>query len=635
MISPLIFSFLLSVILSLALTPAVIKFAHRIGATDAPGERKVHTTIMPRIGGLAIFVSSIISIGTLYIVFPDLVDSLYPYSETTLILAFCFTSLFALGLWDDLSPLSPGIKFGVQILLASILYFAGFSISNVTNPLSGGMLNVEIIALPLTILWIVGITNAFNLIDGLDGLAAGLAVIAGISIFTISVMSGHIETAVLSLIISGALIGFLRYNFHPAKIFLGDSGSLLIGFSLALLSIHSTSKITTGFALLFPFLVLLLPITDTLVSMLRRLMGSILNEKDNSKSWTLIHRIHGMFTPDKSHIHHRLLSMGLSHRQAVLLLYGVSIFFAFSAFLYTQIETVQTSITITVILGTTLLLGIKKLQYNEIAILNNGVMLPFFKKWVLNRKSFIRLADMIFITIAYAFSYALLHTLQPDAVELPQFTQTGLIILAIQFSTFWATGLYREKIDQYSIGNALHITSSIVYSIGVTALVIYAMNLFPLIEAIGFAIFDFYFLLTLTVGFRSAYQALNYWYSKQKKPGENILIYGADENGTLLLQKIINAPNNTSNIIGFLDDDPNLEGKLFYGYPVLGGHWKLGKISLNQKVDAIFVCDENIKPENLKRLQDKAARTGIALKKLTVSLHEFGEVEIQKTVVNI
>ncbi len=635
MITLFIFSFLLPVLLSLLITPAVIKFANKVGATDVPDDRKIHTTVMPRIGGLAIFISSVVSIAAVFFVFPDLFENIYEFNVTTVILAFSLVALFVLGFWDDLTPLSPEIKFGVQVLLAGILYFAGFSISNISNPLGEGMLNVQIIAFPLTILWIVGITNAFNLIDGLDGLASGVATITSISIFTISVISGQIGTAILSLVIAGALVGFLRYNFNPAKIFLGDSGSLIIGFSLALLSIESTSKITTGFALLFPFLVLVLPITDTIVSMIRRLIGSMLDKNYDDKPWTLLRRLYGMFTPDRSHIHHRLLSMGLSHRNAVLVLYTVSIFFAFSAFLFTQIDTAQTSITITITLGAVLFLCIKKLQYHEMAILHNGVMLSFFNKWILNRKSLIGLADMFFITISYALSYALLHTVNPGSIESANFTVTLAYIFATQLITFWATGLYRERLDQFSVGNTLHITSSVVYSAGATALVCYFIGAFPLIQAIQFIIFDFYFLLTFTLGFRTAYQALNFWFSKNKKSGENILIYGADENGSMLLQKIINSPDNNTKVIGFLDDDPKLEGKLFYGYPILGGYWNLRKTHLSHKVDSVFVCDEDIKPENLKRLRDKSLREGIAMKKLIVSLHDFETTDIEKAVMDI
>lgn len=625
MIRPFIISFLLPVILSLLVTPLVIRFAKIIGATDTPGERKVHSKEMPRIGGLGIFLSSVISIGVVIFLFPNLFTIVFEDIESTAILGFCFLSLFIMGFWDDLKSLSPEVKFGIQLLLAATIYFAGFKISNITNPLNMGVLNVEIIDFPLTILWIVGITNAFNLIDGLDGLTSGVATIACIAIFAVSAHSGQYVAAILSLIVAGALVGFLRYNFNPAKIFLGDSGSLIIGFALALLSIQSTAKLTTGFALLFPILVLALPITDTLVSMIRRLIGSYLDRNPDGKSKSLIRRLNTMFTPDKSHIHHRLLSMGLSHKSTVLVLYGVSIFFALSAYLYTQIETVERSAAIAVVLIGALFIGIKKLRYREMAILNNGLMMPFYEKWILNRSALIRLADIVFITASYSLSYVLVRSINPASVDLLNFENTLIVSLTVQFVTLWITGLYREKMNQFGIGNVLNILGSVAYAIGATAFVLSVMKVVPFTISVQFLILDFYFLLTFVLGFRMTYQALSFWFNRDKESGENVLIYGAGEDGTMLLHKIINSRKSGLKVIGFLDDDPQLERKIIYGYPILGGHWKLAKSEFCKKIDSILICDDKIKCENLKRLKEMAARQNITIKKLNVSLQEVND----------
>ena len=624
MISPFVISFLLPVILSLLITPLVIRFANMIGATDKPGERKVHTTVMPRIGGLGIFLSAAISIIIVFSLFPEFFSEIVEGGRTTGILVFCFVSLFSLGFWDDLKPLSPEVKFGVQFALAALIYIAGFKISNITNPLGMGMLNVEIIDFPLTILWIVGITNAFNLIDGLDGLTSGVATIACISIFSVAAMSGEMEVALLSLIVAGSLVGFLRYNFNPGKIFLGESGSLIIGFSLALLSIQSTAKLTTGFALLFPLLVLALPITDTLVSMLRRLLGSFLkNQSEDAPS--LLKRLHGMFSPDKSHIHHRLLSMGLSHRGTVLVLYGVSILFAFSAFLFTQIDTVERSITIAAGLGIILILGIKKLHYHEMAIFNNGLMIPFYEKWILNKSSFIRLADILFITASFTLSYLMVRNAFPGYIEFMDVNIMLAMILCLQFFTLWISGLYREKMSEFGIGSALHITASVAYASASTGFLFLMMNAVPMIVTMQFIILNFYFLLTFVLGFRMAYQALSFWFNRAKKSGESVLIYGAGENGSMVLHKILSSPKNAVRVLGFLDDNPELEGKLMYGYPILGGHWKLTKAHQNSRVDSIYICDEGIKCENLKRLKETAYHLGISIKKLNINFSEIDE----------
>jgi UDP-GlcNAc:undecaprenyl-phosphate/decaprenyl-phosphate GlcNAc-1-phosphate transferase len=625
-----IVALLLPLLLSLLITPMVIKFANRIGATDIPEERKVHTSVMPRIGGLAIFLSAAVTILTLYILFPEFPLTLFDGNYTTLIVGFCFISLFGLGFRDDLKPLTPQVKFGVQLILAAIIYFAGFKISNITNPLDIGVLDIGIFDFPITVLWIVGITNAFNLIDGLDGLASGVAVIACISIFIITSLAAQVGAAVFSLIIAGALIGFLRYNFNPAKIFLGDSGSLIIGFALALLSIQGTAKITTGFAILLPILILVFPITDTLVSMIRRLIGSFLNRNPQEPPKSILRHLHGMFTPDKLHIHHRLLSLGLSHRSAVLVLYMVSAFFAFSAFLFTQIDTLQRSLTITFVLVLILFIFIKKLRYHEMAIFNNGLILPFYENRILKRSEWTSFADIFFIVISYSLSYALVYLVNPVAVAQLNFGFTLLLVLPIQLATLWITGLYREKMTQLGIANAIRIIASIGSAVGITGIAFLLMEFLSLVETAQFLIFNFYFLLTLLFGYRIAYQALSFWYNRDKKTGKNVLIYGTGEFGTLILQNILTTSKNDLKVIGFLDDDPDLEGKIINGYPIFGGHWTLSKTHQHNSIDYIYLCDENIRSENLRRLRNIASQKDITIKKLNITLQEIEYTDVHK-----
>ena len=635
MISLYTIAFLLPLLLSLLLTPLVIRFAKRIGATDAPGDRKVHTSVMPRIGGLAIILSAAGTLLALVTFFPELRTDLFDGIYKSITVIFCFIALFALGFRDDLKPLSPEVKFGVQFILATIIYFAGFQISNITNLLGSGVLDVGIFDLPITVLWIVGITNAFNLIDGLDGLASGIAVIACISIFIITSLSEQFEAAIFSLIMAGSLVGFLRYNFNPAKIFLGDSGSLLIGFALALLSIQSTAKITTGFAVLLPILVLALPITDTLVSMIRRLIGSFLNRDPEVPSQSILHRLHGMFTPDKLHIHHRLLALGFSHRRAVLVLYLVSMFFAFSAFLFTEVDSIQRSVTVALVLGFILILFIKKLRYHEMAIFNNGLMIPFSEKWIQKQSQWICFADILFIITSYSASYILVYLVNPAAVEQLNFGLTLVFVLPLQLLTMWITGFYRAKIDKIDIANVLQITASIGTAVGLTGIVFMLMELLSLIGAVQFLIFDFYFLFTLLFGYRIAYQALRFLFNRDKKTGKNVLIYGAGENGTLTLQKILNSSENELKIIGFLDDDANLKGKFIYGYPIFGSHWALLKTHQNQKIDSIYLCDEDIRCENLKRLRKIALQNSISIKKLNITLQEIESTDDEEESIQI
>lgn len=626
-------AFMLPLVLTLLITPWVIKFAHKIGAVDLPSERKVHTSIKPRLGGLAIFSSIFISCLAIFYLFPDQFQGILSYKREILIITGCITSIFLLGFWDDISPLNPSVKFLVQFIIASFIYFVGFKISNVTNPLAVGMLNVEVIDFPLTLLWIVGVTNAYNLIDGLDGLASGVAMIACLSIFVVSLLAGSLWVAIIALIIAGSLAGFLRYNFNPAKIFLGDSGSLLIGFSLSILSIQSATKITTGFSLLFPMLVLILPITDTLISMTRRFIGSYLPGDFGDEKQSFARKIYKMFTPDRAHIHHQLISLGLTHRSTVLLLYVVSAFFAVSAISFSQIANVEKSIVIALFMGFVFYHCIKNLRYHEIAILNNGLMVPIYERWILNRTIFLSLIDTCFIAISYGLSYSLIQSINADYAEPLGFQKMIMILLPAQLLAFWLTGLYRENIQQLGIGNVLRITASVAYAVIGSLFVLLLIHPAPL-PLTQILIVDFYFLLTFTLGIRIAYQVLRYLFERYKKTGEKVLIYGANDEGTMILHKINNSHGSSVRIAGFLDDDRELEGQFIYGYPILGGHWKLNKLLQKHSIDSIFICEQTLKPENYNRLRRIANANEVKLKRLDIrfeNVSSFSDLYTQKT----
>ncbi len=612
-------SFIIPVILSILITPWVIRFSLQIGAVDEPGGRKIHDSITPKLGGLAIIASIGISLLILSLFNAPLFDGIQDNAPKTTILGLSFLAIFFVGFWDDIKPLKPGVKFGIQFIVAVLVYYAGFKISNITNPLGMGMLDVEMINFPLTLLWIVGITNAFNLIDGLDGLASGVGTIACIAIFAVSVLAGEIWTATLALVLAGALTGFLRYNFSPAKIFLGDSGSLMIGFALAIISIQSTTKLSTGFALLFPLLVLGLPITDTIISMLRRFLGSYLPEESNGNK-SIKNILLRMFKPDKSHIHHQLISLGLTHRNTVLLLYFVSACFALAGVTLTQVDTFERSIGIILICSFAVVLGIKKLRYREIAIFNNGMMLPIYERFILNKGTFLSLIDLTFVALSFGLSYHLLFSINPSSIDFIDFNQTLIIVLSVQLFTFWISGLYKESLRQVGIGDALKITASVSYAVILTAVVLFITDTFSFVSGIQFLILDFYFLLTFTLGMRVAYRAMSYWFQRDKRSGENVLIYGANENGTMILHKINNNAKSNYKVIGFLDENPDLEGKKIYGYPIFGGHWKLTKTLRNANIDYIFICEHDIKTENFNRLKKLAEVKGIKIKRLHISL---------------
>ncbi len=304
--------FFFAMIISYIATPFVKWFANKVGAIDVPkDERRVHKVPIPRLGGLAIYISMIIS---MFIFIKDIdIEMIGIMIGATIIVIT--------GVIDDIRPLSAKTKFLVQIAAAIVLILVGVEIEFLSNPFSevNDIISLGIFSVPVTIFWVIGITNTLNFIDGLDGLAAGVASISAMSLLFVASINGFIGVAIMSAILAGATFGFLPYNFNPAKIFMGDTGSLLLGYMLSVIAIKGVMKSVAAIGIAVPILVLGIPIFDTTFAIFRRLI----NKKAPWKA-------------DKGHLHHRLLDRGLTQKQAVLTLYFVSICLGASAVLITD-----------------------------------------------------------------------------------------------------------------------------------------------------------------------------------------------------------------------------------------------------------------------------------------------------------
>ena len=305
------YSVAFSVALAVAyfVTPRVKDLAIKVGALDAPDARKVHTKPIPRMGGLAIYAAFVLAV----------LASMY-VSREIMGLLVGGTVILIVGIIDDLKPLPARVKLLGQIVAASVLVMFDIRIEWLTNPF-GDMLYVEYLSIPLTILWVVGLTNTVNLIDGLDGLAAGVSTIASVTILLVALQQNFWTVAVLTAALAGSALGFLQHNFNPAKIFMGDTGSMFLGYMLAAISILGAVKSAATIALIVPIVALGLPILDTAFAIIRRYMSG-----------------RPIFKPDKGHLHHRLLEMGLTQKQAVLLMYVISGCLGLSAIALTEVN---------------------------------------------------------------------------------------------------------------------------------------------------------------------------------------------------------------------------------------------------------------------------------------------------------
>ena len=305
-------AFGIALIVTYVITPAVKRLACRVGAMDNPNARKVHHGAVPRLGGLGIYIGFLASV-------------LYSLPLSTEVIGLLMGSavIIAVGIWDDICQIPAKVKLLGQILAAVVLVACGVRVEWILNPLGDYIYLSAFISVPLTILWVVGFTNMVNLIDGLDGLAVGVSSIAAVSVALIAYQMGQWNSGAITVAMAGAAIGFLQYNFNPAKIFMGDTGSMFLGYTLAAVSIMGVMKTAATVALVVPVIALGLPIMDTALAIVRRKLSGM-----------------PIFAPDRGHLHHRLLDSGLSQKQVVLLMYAITAFLGMIALLVVHLNVV-------------------------------------------------------------------------------------------------------------------------------------------------------------------------------------------------------------------------------------------------------------------------------------------------------
>ena len=337
------FVFIIALVLALILTPLAGKLGERFGVLDEPGKRKVHLSPIPRCGGLAIVAAFLLTLA-LSALISGLSDKLTLDRQTTFFLLGALM-VFGVGLFDDFHRLGPKVKFLFQVIGASIAFWGGLRIE--VFPFFGIDLHFVILSYFITVFWFVFFINAINLIDGLDGLAAGIAFFASAIMVILSVMKGEYLIAMLFAALAGAVLGFLRYNFNPASIFMGDGGSYFLGYVIAGLSIMGSIKSQVGAAMLIPIVALGVPIFDTILSPIRRF---ILGRE--------------MFKPDKGHIHHKLAGMGFSTKRVVWTIYGISFCLCILSVVLVNVRDEQAGLFL-ILMGTGAVIFIRKLGYLE------------------------------------------------------------------------------------------------------------------------------------------------------------------------------------------------------------------------------------------------------------------------------
>ena len=341
--------FFMALLASLAFTPLVRRLAVNRGWLDAPNDkRSIHHKAVPRLGGVAIFGSVLFSLAAISLLDHDILEALQTNRARLLTLLVPATLMFLFGLYDDLRGTGAKLKFAVQGLAGSLFYLMGGRIDAISVPFIGHVDLPVVLGYAFTVFWIVLVTNAFNLIDGMDGLAAGTALLASAIILMVALFLNHPLVAIITLALCGAVTGFLRFNFNPASIFLGDSGSLFIGFTLAALSLLGAQKASTSVAIAIPLMIFGLPLMDTGLAVFRRFVSR-----------------RPLFDADREHVHHMLLARGWSQWRVALVLYGVCAIFGLSALIFVDDHGLLTGLML-LLVGAGAAVSVGRLRYHEV-----------------------------------------------------------------------------------------------------------------------------------------------------------------------------------------------------------------------------------------------------------------------------
>lgn len=588
----------IAAVLSFLLTPVARWLAGAVGAVDMPDARKIHRSPMPRLGGLAVLCAfALVLVAARARWLPSVID--LPEALWTGV-ALGVIPVAAISFLDDVRGVRARWKALVHVGAALIAVKAGV----VLNPeihFMGEPIRIGLLAVPLSILWIVGVTNAFNLVDGLDGLSAGLALISSVSLSVAFLMAGERAVAGAVLVLAGALVGFLPYNLYPAKIFLGDTGAAAVGFILACFALKGGSTLSAGFATVLPILVLGVPVAETLISIARRLLGRLGKQKS------------GVFDADRDHIHHRLLGIGLDHRRAVYVMYGVGASLA-AIGLISLFVTARQAALLMVALLLAAFIGIKRLGYDEFAFVRRGLVLRVYEAPVVKTSLFAVFFDMVLVGASYYIARGLkfeIWTLKYPSLET---TTLVALLLLLSVGTFFAFGLYRSTWSLASLDAMVRCAAAA----GTSAFL--AWGLAPRFTdgKASATLFGIYALVVsgMVCGSRISYRLLQHQAWKASVEGEPILIYGAGQGGAASLRELRSNPEWRMRPVGFVDDDPSLQGRLVSGMLVVGTIEDLESLLMRYEARGLAVASRKIPLEKL-----RAARA--ICKNLAIPVYRF------------
>ena len=598
--------FALGCVFALVLTPLTKRLARKTGMVAIPKDNRWHRRETPLLGGVSIFCSMMAAwfLGAW-------VSGLAAFPDAYLLLLLCAGGIFALGLADDILNMDPQHKLAGQIIITSLLLFFGFRLD---------WTQYQTINLFFSILWIVGITNAFNLLDNMDGLSSGVAFISGAFLLVFCFFDGNPgpldQPFYLTLgAFLGAILGFLVFNFNPASIFMGDAGSLFMGFTLACLTISGSSRHTggTGFFNLasiisIPVLILFIPILDTgFVSIMRKLFRRRISQGG------------------RDHSSHRLVAIGFSEKKAVLILYAFSVTSGLMALLINRL-TAGTAIVIVIlyllfILFFWIYLARVKV-YSEKPIIDyegaRGIT-TILLQITYRRRVFEVLLDLVLITVAYYTGY-LLRFEGAIGPNFDFFLNSLPVVIACQILFFYIFGVYRGVWEDTSIRDLIVYGKAITAGTVVPILILLFMYRFHSFSRAVFVIYWGLMILMVSLS-RLSFRLLDEGIRKGNRAGNRVLVYGAGLGGQMTMREIETNKGLEMILAGFVDDNPSLKKRKIRGYPVFGGMADLREVIEKRQIKEIIISFREKSAEKKTEIRNLCNDMGIDVKIKEMKLH--------------
>ena len=584
-----------AIALSLGFTPLVRALARRFGMVAKPKIDRWHKKPTAMLGGLAIWLSVTIS----YLLF-------LPHTAYGWRILIASTFLFAVGLVDDLLHIKPYQKLVGQIMASAYVVYYGLTLPWTSS---------SSVNMALTIFWLIGITNAINLLDNMDGLAAGIGIIASGFLALSFFDTGQMTEAMVMLAFAAALMGFLVYNANPASIFMGDCGSMFVGFflaSAALVNVSGGRSRSLLPVLAVPILVLFIPIFDTtFVTILRKLSGRSASQGG------------------RDHTSHRLVALGMSERHAVWMLYG---FAALSGLLAVLVQRVKLDVSLAAIAAFTVVLtlvgvylaGVKVYDETEEALaMKDKPLYGFLVDVSYKRRIFEVLLDLVLIILAYWSAYAIKFGAFSGSAAWTLFLRTVPVLVFFKMATFLVLGVYRGIWRYTSLDDLIVFAKAIVVSSVLSVIVVLFAFRFEGFSRTVFlidGILMFMFLAGSRMAFRLFRQILP---APHAVDGRRVLIYGAGDGGELLLRELLNNRELQYSPVGFLDDDPAKRGKVIHGLKVFGGNGDLGEICKRQQVNELLISSSKMSAARLEEVLGFCRDHEIAVRRMRITIEDL------------